>query len=66
MNVLLFFLSVLIAGAVTGLAYVLSSHWVFAAFAGLAAFWLTEGVFERSFGYQPAQHWIGRGNLPAH
>lgn len=66
MNVLLFFLSVLIAGAVTGLTYVLSSHWIFAAVAGLIAFWVIEGVFERSFGYQPAQHRVGRDNLPAH
>ena len=66
MHILLFFLSVLIAGAITGLAYVLSSHWLLAAGAGLVGFWFTEGVFERSFGYQPAQHRVGRGNLPAH
>lgn len=66
MNVLLFFLAALIAGAVTGLAYVLSSHWLLAVFAGLGALWLIEGVFERSFGYQPAQRWVGQDNLPAH
>jgi hypothetical protein len=66
MHVLLFFLAVLIAGAVTGLAYVLSSLWWLAVFAGLGALWITEGLFERCFGYQPAQRWAGRNNLPAH
>jgi len=63
MHVLLFFLAVLIAGAITGLAYVLSSHWLLATLAGLAGLWCTEGIFERSFGYQPAQRWVGRENL---
>lgn len=66
MNVLLFFLAVLIAGAITGLAYVLSSQWLLATLAGLVGLWCTERIFERSFGYQPAQRWVGRENLPAH
>lgn len=66
MNILLFFLAILIAGAITGLTYVLSSLWLLAALAGLAALWITEGVFERAFGYQPAQHWLDQDNLPAH
>lgn len=66
MNVLLFFVAVLIAGAFTGLAYVLSSQWFVAVLAGLGALWLIEGVFERCYGYQPAQRWVGRDNLAAH
>ena len=66
MNVLLFFLAILIAGAITGLAYVISSMWLLAVFSGLGALWLTEGIFERCFGYQPAQRGVGRDNLAAH
>ena len=67
MDVLLFFLAVMIAGAVAGLAYVMSSLWLLAVFAGLGALWLTEGVFERYFGYRPVQQRrVGRENLPVH
>ncbi len=66
MHVLLFFLAILIAGAVTGLAYVISSLWLLAAVAGLAALWITEGFFERCFGYQPAQRWSNHTNLTTH
>ena len=66
MNVLLLFLAMLIAGAITGLAYILSSGWILAAFSGAATLWVTEGIFERCLGYQPVQHWANHNNLAAH
>ena len=66
MNVLLFFIAILIAGAITGLAYVLSAHWLVAILAGLLSFWFTEGLFERSFGYQRTARRTDFDNLSAH
>lgn len=66
MNVLLFFIAILIAGAITGLAYVLSSHWLLATLAGLLSFWFMEGLFERSFGYQRTARHTDFDNLSAH
>lgn len=66
MHVLLFFIATLIAGAITGLTFILSAHWLIAGLAGLAALWFTEGLFERYFGYHPALHWSDQDNLPAH
>lgn len=66
MHVLLFFIAILIAGAASGLVYVLSASWLLAGLAGLFTLWLTEGVFERSFGYQPAHRVADNHDLPAH
>lgn len=66
MNVLLFFIATLIAGALTGLAYGLASHGLLATRAGLLGFWLTDGLFERSFGYQRSARRAGFDNLSAH
>lgn len=66
MHVLLFFIAILIAGAVTGLAFILSANWLTAGLTGLCALWFTEGLFERYFGYHPVLHWPGQDNLPVH
>ncbi|WP_297528390.1 hypothetical protein [Thiohalobacter sp.] len=64
MNVLLFFLATLMAGAVAGLVSVLLgagfSSWPLAGVAGLVAFWALEGWFHEAFGYHPAEAWLER------